>query len=129
MIIIIKTPPYGTESVLGSLFIALSTAEQEIPTKVIFVEQGLYNILPEQNAENLLDIPPISDIIMQFVGLVHFYAIPNDSNSGKKQKNGEEMFSADWMKKKGNMLPGIKIINYAQLVEFLEQQPKNVLTF
>ncbi|MHA1518893.1 MAG: DsrE family protein [Promethearchaeota archaeon] len=130
MIIIIKSPPYGTESGLGSLFIALSTAEQNIPTKVIFVDQGLYNILPDQNSENLLDIPPISDIIMQFVGLVNFYAIPKDSNSEENQQKGEEeIFSIDWMKKKGNMLPGIKIINYAQLVEFLEQQPKNVLTF
>ncbi|MHA1674658.1 MAG: hypothetical protein ACTSYI_13650 [Promethearchaeota archaeon] len=129
MIIIIKTPPYGSESVLGSLFIALSTAEQNIPTKVIFVEQGLYNILPEQNADNLIDIPPISDIIMQVVGLVHFYAIPNNSNGGEDQITSELLFSKTWMKTKGNILPGIKIINYAQLVEFLEQQPKNVLTF
>ncbi len=129
MIIIIKTPPYGSESVLGSLFIVLSTAEQDIPTKVIFVEQGLYNILPEQNTDNLIDIPPISDLIMQFVGMVHFFAIPNDFSSGEDQIKKEEMFSVDWMKKKGNMLPGIKIINYAQLVEFLEQQPKNILTF
>ncbi|TFH30865.1 MAG: hypothetical protein E4G98_01240 [Promethearchaeota archaeon] len=131
MIIIIKSPPYGTESVLGSLFIALSTAEQEIPTQVIFVEQGLYNILPEQNAENLLDIPPISDLIMQFVGLVHFYAIPLDSNDGpsdeKSDLKSETHFSDVWMKTKGNVLPGIKIIQYGQLVEFLEQQPENVL--
>ncbi|MHA1619045.1 MAG: hypothetical protein ACTSVZ_07145 [Promethearchaeota archaeon] len=123
MIIIIKSPPYGTESVLGSLFIALSTAEQSIPTKVIFVEQGLYNILPDQNAENLLDIPPISDLIMQFVGLVHFYAVPMDKNNNV----GDEKFSVNWMKTKSNILPGIKIIKYGEIVEFLVQQPKNVL--
>lgn len=119
MIILLKSSPYGSEFPLASLFIGFSTAQQAIPTKVIFLEKGLYNLFPEQNSANHLEIPPISDLILQFIGLIRFYAIPLDSSEG--------VFSKSWFMEKKNMLPGIRIINYSDLVEFLEKQPKNVL--
>lgn len=119
MIIIIKTPPYAHETVLGSLFIGLSTAEQNIDTKVIFLEQGLFNLYPEQNSAGILDIPPISDLIMQFVGLVKFYAIPPSDSE-------ESIFQTSRFSKK-NLLPGVKLIDYSKLVDILNTQPKNIV--
>ncbi len=118
MIIIIKSPPYTTEKPLGALFIGLSSAEQQIPTRVIFVEDGIHNLYANQNPEGTLAIPSISDVIHQFYGLIHFYAIlpgelPNDGN--------HDLFSS----MRHNFTPGIKIITYADLVKMIANDPQN----
>ncbi|MHA1775609.1 MAG: hypothetical protein DRO88_00765 [Promethearchaeia archaeon] len=119
MIILLKSAPYASEASLGSLFIGYSVAQQAIPTKVIFLEEGLYNLFPNQNSNNSLEIPPISDLILQFIGLMRFYAVPMANSAGP--------FSKSWLREKRRILQGIRIIDYSEVVEFLKEDPKNVL--
>ena len=42
--VLITTPPYGTESAFGGISLAIAAAFQGIPTRVIFMEDGVYSL-------------------------------------------------------------------------------------
>lgn len=119
MIILLKSAPYNSEAALGSLFLGYSISQQAIPTKVIFLEEGLFNLFPDQNAENSIEIPPISDLILQFIGLMRFYMVPMSNSNGP--------FSESWLRERKNTLPGVRILKYSEVVDFLKENPKDVL--
>jgi len=106
MLILIKSKPYETENVMGALFIALSSSEAGNPTNVVFVEDGLYCLIKDQNIGALIDIPAMSDILMSLVGAVKFYYI------------GSERIPFENIKEKISGYPvvlGVKKIDYSQL--------------
>ncbi|MHA1583688.1 MAG: hypothetical protein ACTSWL_00410 [Promethearchaeota archaeon] len=115
MIIIIKSTPYQKENALGALFLGLSVGEAEVPTKVIFVESGLNCLIAGQNPDAKLSMPPISDLIMQLIGIVNFYAIPS------KQPNF--WFHLSQKSNKILIIPGIKTISYEKLADFIIDDP------
>jgi sulfur relay (sulfurtransferase) DsrF/TusC family protein len=49
MLILIKSKPYETENVMGALYIALSVSDSKIPTSVVFLEDGIYSLIKDQN--------------------------------------------------------------------------------
>ena len=121
MLLIIRSSPYLSENVLGGLFIAFSVGEAQLPSKVVFVDDGLYCLIPNQNMEQSLSILAISDIIQQLVGTVLFYYYcPEDSNYSA-HSSFRQLLDAKCL------VPGVKALTFPDLFAFLTGEEQNLL--
>jgi sulfur relay (sulfurtransferase) DsrF/TusC family protein len=113
MLVIIESFPYASENPLGALFLAYSTGEAGELTHVYFVGDGVYCLVANQNENNAMNMPPISDIIMSLIGTVKFHYIP-DSDLNPFISNMQT-------------IKGVKKASYQDLANAIENFGKNLI--
>lgn len=121
MILIIRSSPYYSENVYGGLFIAFSVGEAQLPSKVVFVDDGLYCLIPDQNAEQSLSMPAISDIIQQLVGTVLFYYYCPENSDYPAHSFFRRLLDAK------SLVLGVKALTFLDLFAFLTGVEQNIL--
>ena len=64
MIILIKKPPYDGENSFAALSNLFVNLDKDVKTVVIFLFNGVWNLLPGQNSEKLTNFPNIEALIL-----------------------------------------------------------------
>jgi sulfur relay (sulfurtransferase) DsrF/TusC family protein len=104
LIIFCTHSPYATEWTFGALSLAIASANHNIPTKVIFSENGIYSLTGFHNVNESDRIFNIQDIILATsdIEFLEYYAY----------KPSLKLRS---MKIDGNLINDVKMINPLQL--------------
>jgi len=112
-VIIITHTPYGTESTFGALSFAIAAAHQGIPTRVIFLENGIYALTGKHGAESDDVFFNMQDVIDAASGSenLEFYAHIPSLQKRAIQKN--------------RLLKGVLDIGTPDLAQLLFSAPKN----
>ena len=71
--ILISHLPYGTEWVFGALSFALAASNHNIPTNVIFIEDGIANLIGEHFLDENEKIINVQDIILATTDDINYY--------------------------------------------------------
>jgi sulfur relay (sulfurtransferase) DsrF/TusC family protein len=75
--VFVRKAPYGTEDAFAGLKLGLATIANGMETKVILVDDGVYNAVKNQNSEEI-GMPLISDAINDLISLdVKIYCVEN----------------------------------------------------
>lgn len=102
--VLIRKAPYGTENSFAGLKLALATIANGIETRVVLLEDGVFNAVKHQDPEKI-GMPSIVDTIFDLLSLdVHIYCIEEHL----KARNIEKEQLIDELKNIGeNSLPKI----------------------
>lgn len=111
-IILITRSPYGTEYTFGGLSFAIASAHQDIPTRVIFVENGVYTLTGTHTAESDDIFFNLQDVIDAGAGCrnLELYAYVPSLQKRKTHKNKQ--------------LKGVLDIGAQELAQLLFSAPK-----
>lgn len=76
--VFVRKAPYGTEDAFAGLKLGLATIANGMDTKVILVDDGVYNALKKQSSEKI-GMPLIADAINDLISLdVKIYCVENN---------------------------------------------------
>ena len=101
LIVLITHSPYGTEWTFGGISFAIACANHSIPTKVIFIEDGVYIISGTHNIREEDGIFNIQEIIeatfdMEFIEYyVHKPSLDTRMNHLKNDLEGIKLISTE----------------------------------
>jgi len=115
IIFMIKSSPYSGENVFAAFSAILGSIDEKIKPIVIFIMDGVYAVIRNQNGQKLNNYPNIEDMYKTMITDASFYAY-NDSINQRDLKNE-------------SILKGVKIINRNEIADLLIQKGENILVF
>ena len=115
VVYIIKSSPYSGENVFAAFSSILAGLDEGIETKLIFMHDGVYNLLTNQDGTSLSNYPTIADIYKSAITEISFFAYK------------ESLRKRDLEEKR--LLPGVKMINISEFMSILSNFGKNILIF
>jgi len=89
--VFITNPPYGTEWTFGGISLAIAAAAEGIPTRVVFIEDGVYALygtheVPEN--DRIFNIQEMIEATTDIDGLSYFVHAPSLDDRGIDRKGG-----------------------------------------
>ncbi len=91
LVVFITNPPYGTEWTFGGISLAIAAAAEGIPTRVVFIEDGVYALygtheVPEN--DRIFNIQEMIEATTDIDGLSYFVHAPSLDDRGIDRKGG-----------------------------------------
>jgi tRNA 2-thiouridine synthesizing protein C len=66
--VLVRKPPYGTEDAFAGLRLALALIANAIETKVVLLDDGVFNCVKGQNSEKI-EMPSNIEVLQDLLGL------------------------------------------------------------
>lgn len=85
LVILATHSPYGTEFTKGAITFAVACAHQEIPTRVVFIEEGVYALTGQDSPAGMLpgcDLQSIIETTSRMDNLEYFAYTPSSQERG-----------------------------------------------
>lgn len=80
LVILVTHGPYGTEFTKGALNLAAACAHREIPTRVVFIEEGIYSLTGQHSPTGMLpdcDLQSLIGLTKRLDNLEYYAHIPS----------------------------------------------------
>ncbi|MBS7287354.1 MAG: DsrE family protein [Candidatus Freyarchaeota archaeon] len=114
IILIITKPPYGLEDCFSGLYVAVACLNSSLRCNVIFIGDGVYAALAQQNTEKL-SVPSVEDLI---------YALLPDAKLYIHKKSLLERGIPE-----SKIIKGIRLVEDEEVAELLLREGEGVITF
>ncbi|MCP4762928.1 MAG: hypothetical protein GY870_14210 [archaeon] len=115
IIITVKKPPYEGEDTFAAFANLFASLDEGIIPIIIFIFDGIWNVIPEHLSENMSDFPNIEDSYKSVLTEASFYTLKDSLERrgmiGKK------------------LLPGVKTIDMKELVKIYRDFGDNIIHF
>jgi sulfur relay (sulfurtransferase) DsrF/TusC family protein len=115
LIIFLKSPPYSSENSFVGLSNALVDVGDSLNLIIIFIFDGVWNVIPNQNNESLSNFPNIEDLYKTIITDAEFYIY-------KKSLEQRNLLNS-------KLLPGLKLLDPRGLYEIVRTKGQNILFF